>query len=45
MFAYQSWPSRIPYLAENAGYSPMNLGHNILDSVTPPEERAVVNRH
>jgi hypothetical protein len=34
-----------PYLAENAGYSPMNLGHNILDSITPPEERAVVNRH
>ncbi len=33
----------IPYLAENAGYSPMNLGHNILDSITPPEERAVVN--
>jgi hypothetical protein len=23
----------------------MNLGHNILDSITPPEKRAVVNRH
>jgi hypothetical protein len=21
------------------------LGHNIVDSITPPEERAVVNRH